>query len=149
MKHFRVETGEGGSGTVSSLCPSFRNVLKHWEKCCVTGRRHAGLFVWTLQGYTEAGHFPYTLRFLLAWWHDLFPLSESSTITIKTRKTGAKRVRIIDGLGLIRLFFLIPRTLLLSFWCDACSISAIGESNGKSQLGKYFQNSYALERYGG
>ena len=47
--------------------------------------------------------------------------------------------RIIDGLGLIRLFFLIPRTLLLSFWCDACSISVIGESNGKSQLAKYFQ----------
>ena len=44
--------------------------------------------------------------------------------------------------------FLIPRTLILSFWCDACSISAIGESNNKSQLAKYFQNSYALERYG-
>ena len=42
--------------------------------------------------------------------------------------------------------FLIPRTLLLSFWCNACSISAIGESDGKSQLAKYFQNSYALER---
>ena len=38
--------------------------------------------------------------------------------------------------------FLIPRTLLLS-------VSAIGESNGKSQLAKYFQISYALERYGG
>ena len=45
--------------------------------------------------------------------------------------------------------FLISRTLLLSVWCDACSISAIGESHGKSQLAKYFQNSYALERYGG
>ena len=44
--------------------------------------------------------------------------------------------------------FLNPRTLLLSFRCDACSISAIGESNSKSQLAKYFQNSYALERYG-
>ena len=29
-----------------------------------------------------------------------------------------------------------------------CSISAIGESNGMSQLAKYFQNSYALESYG-
>ena len=28
-------------------------------------------------------------------------------------------------------------------------MSAIGESNGKSQLAKYFQNSYALESYGG
>ena len=45
--------------------------------------------------------------------------------------------------------FLIPRTLLLSFWCGACSIRAIDESNGKSQLAKYFQNSYALEIYGG
>ena len=45
--------------------------------------------------------------------------------------------------------FLIPRTLLFSFWCNACSISAIVESNGKSQVAKYFQNSYALERYGG
>ena len=35
--------------------------------------------------------------------------------------------------------FMIPRTLLLSFWCDVCSISAIGEFNGKSQLAKYFQ----------
>ena len=40
--------------------------------------------------------------------------------------------RIIDGLGLIR-----PRTLCLSFWCDACSISAKGEYNGKSQLAKF------------
>ena len=31
----------------------------------------------------------------------------------------------------------------------ACSISAIGESNGKSQLARYFQNSDALESYGG
>ena len=45
--------------------------------------------------------------------------------------------------------FLIPRTLLLSFWCGACSINGIGGSNGKSQLAKYFQNSYALESYGG
>ena len=45
--------------------------------------------------------------------------------------------------------FLIPRMLLLSFWCGACSISTIGESNGKSQLAKYFQNSYALQSYGG
>ena len=45
--------------------------------------------------------------------------------------------------------FLIPRTLHLSFWCGACSISAIVESNGKSQLAKYFPNSYALESYGG
>ena len=42
--------------------------------------------------------------------------------------------RIIDGLGLIRLLFLIPRMLLFSFWCDACSINAISVSNGKSQL---------------
>ena len=60
-----------------------------------------------------------------------------------------RKKRNIDGLGLINLFFLIPRTLLMSFWCDACSVSAIGESNGKSQLAKYFQNSYALESYGG
>ena len=39
--------------------------------------------------------------------------------------------------------------MLLSFWCGACSISAIGESNGKSQLAKKFQNSYALASYGG
>ena len=45
--------------------------------------------------------------------------------------------------------FLIPRTLLLSFWCGACSISAIRESNGKSQLAKYFQNSYSFDSYGG
>ena len=44
-------------------------------------------------------------------------------------------------------FFLIPWTLLLSFWCDACSISAIGESNHKSQIANFFQNSYTLERY--
>ena len=42
--------------------------------------------------------------------------------------------------------FLIPRTLIFSFWCDACSISAKGESNDKSQLAKYFQNAFALER---
>ena len=35
--------------------------------------------------------------------------------------------------------FLIPRILLLSFLCDACSISAIGESNGKSQLANIFK----------
>ena len=29
--------------------------------------------------------------------------------------------------------------MVLSFWCDACSISAKGESNGKSQLAKSFQ----------
>ena len=45
--------------------------------------------------------------------------------------------------------FLIPRALLLSFWCDTSRISAIDESNGRSQLAKYFQNSYALEIYGG
>ena len=57
--------------------------------------------------------------------------------------------RIIDGFGLIRLFFLIPRTQVFNFWCDACSISAIGESNVKSQLAKYFQNSYALRDMAG
>ena len=52
--------------------------------------------------------------------------------------------------GCLRFVIVVfPRTLLLSFWCGACSISAIGESNGKSQLAKYFQNSYALESYGG
>ena len=40
--------------------------------------------------------------------------------------TSSNMERIIDGLGLIRLFFLIPRTLLLSFVCISCSISAIG-----------------------
>ena len=45
--------------------------------------------------------------------------------------------------------FLIPRTLLLSFLCGVCSISEIGESNGKSQLAKYFQNFYTLGSYGG
>ena len=47
-------------------------------------------------------------------------------------------------------FFLIPRTLHFSFWCDACSISAVGESNGKSQLANpfFFLNSYTLERNG-
>ena len=44
--------------------------------------------------------------------------------------------------------FLIPRTLLLSFWCGACSISAICESYGKSQLAKYFENSHTLKSYG-
>ena len=34
---------------------------------------------------------------------------------------------------------LIPRLLLVSCWCDACSISAIGGSYCKSQLGKCFQ----------
>ena len=42
--------------------------------------------------------------------------------------------------GPYTLIFLIPRTLLFSFCCDACSISAIGEFDGKSQLAKYFQN---------
>ena len=46
-------------------------------------------------------------------------------------------------------YFLILKTLILSFWCGACSIGAIGESNDKSQLAKYFQISYTLERYGG
>ena len=45
--------------------------------------------------------------------------------------------------------FLITRTLRLSFWCDACSISAIGRPNCKSQLAKYFQISYALEDMAG
>ena len=45
--------------------------------------------------------------------------------------------------------FLIPRMLLLSSWCGALSISAIGESHDKSKLAKYFQNSYALESFGG
>ena len=31
------------------------------------------------------------------------------------------------------------KTLLLNSWRGTCSISAIGESNGKSQLAKYFQ----------
>ena len=39
--------------------------------------------------------------------------------------------------------------LFLSLRWDAFSISAIGESNGKSQLSKYFQNSFTLERYDG
>ena len=34
--------------------------------------------------------------------------------------------------------FLIPRMLLLNVWCDACSNSVIGESNGKSRLAKIF-----------
>ena len=54
--------------------------------------------------------------------------------------------RIIDCLGLISLFFWFPERCL---WASACSISAIGEFNGKSHLAKYFQNSYALESYGG
>ena len=45
--------------------------------------------------------------------------------------------------------FLIHRTMLLSFCFVTCSISAIGESIGKSQLSEYFQNFYALESYGG
>ena len=41
---------------------------------------------------------------------------------------------------------LISRTPFLSFWCVACSISAIGECyNDRSQISKYFQNSYTLE----
>ena len=44
---------------------------------------------------------------------------------------------------------LTPITLFFNFWCDACSISAIGESNGKNKLAKYFQNSYTLEGCGG
>ena len=38
--------------------------------------------------------------------------------------------------------------LFLSLWCDAFSISAIVESHGKSQLSKYFQKSFTLERDG-
>ena len=45
--------------------------------------------------------------------------------------------------------FLNSRTLLLSSRCGSCSISAIGESNGKSQLAKNYQNSCALESYCG
>ena len=57
--------------------------------------------------------------------------------------------RIIDGLGLIRLFFWFQeRCFELLVWC-MYSISLLGESYGKSQLAKYFQNSYALESYGG
>ena len=44
---------------------------------------------------------------------------------------------------------LTPITLFFNFWCDACSISAIGVSNGKNKLAKYFQNSYTLEGCGG
>ena len=51
--------------------------------------------------------------------------------------------------GLYTPIFLIPRTLLLGIKCGACSISATGESNGKSQLANYLQNSYAFESYGG
>ena len=62
--------------------------------------------------------------------------------------------RIIDGLGLMRLFFGFHRTLLLSFWCDACSISAKGESNGKGQLAFFFKipthsSIWRVERGGG
>ena len=46
-------------------------------------------------------------------------------------------------------YFSDSQNAALSVWCGACSISAIGESNGNSQLAKYFRNSYALERYGG
>ena len=56
--------------------------------------------------------------------------------------------RIIDGLGLIRLFSDSQNAAFeLLVWC--IGISAIGESKGKSQLAKYFQNSYAFERYDG
>ena len=44
--------------------------------------------------------------------------------------------RIIGGFGLIRLFS-DPRTPYWSFWCDTCSINAIGELDVKSQLSKY------------
>ena len=56
---------------------------------------------------------------------------------------------IIDGLGILRLFFWF---LERCFWASVVvhvSISAIGEFNGKRQLAKYFQNFYALESYGG
>ena len=46
-------------------------------------------------------------------------------------------------------YFSDSRTTVLSFWCDACSIGAIRASHGKSQLAKYFQNSYTFEKYGG
>ena len=55
--------------------------------------------------------------------------------------------RIIDGLGLIRLFFWFP---VRCFWASSVvHVVSNGESNGKSQLAKYFPNSYALESYGG
>ena len=34
----------------------------------------------------------------------------------------------------------------MSFWCNACSIRAMGESIAKSQISKYTKNSYALEK---
>ena len=46
-------------------------------------------------------------------------------------------------------YFMTSRTLFLSLWCDAFSINAIGESNGKSQLSKYFQNSFTLKGIAG
>ena len=45
-------------------------------------------------------------------------------------------------------YFSEPQNIFLSCWCDALSISAIGEFNVKSQLFKYPKNSCALERYG-
>ena len=35
-------------------------------------------------------------------------------------------------------YFSDSQNSALSFWCGACSINAIGESYGKSQLAKYF-----------
>ena len=58
-----------------------------------------------------------------------------------------KRIIVPLSIGPYTPIFLIPRPLLSSFWCDACSISAIVDCSGKSQLAKYFQNFYALEIY--
>ena len=73
----------------------------------------------------------------------------SSIIKCVDSVIGESNLKFERIIGPYTPIFLIHRTLLLSFKCGACSISAIGESNGKSQLAKYFQNSYALESYGG
>ena len=46
-------------------------------------------------------------------------------------------------------YFSDSKNTVLSFWCDACSISVICASHGKSQLAKCFHFSYTFERYGG
>ena len=67
----------------------------------------------------------------------------------KVKLLGSQHIKDHWRFGPYTPIFLIPGTLLLGFYCGARSIGAIGESNGKSQLAKYLQNSYSFESYGG
>ena len=87
-------------------------------------------------------------------WFTIPAIGNSEHETVLTVPGKVSKLHVLSRKGHWRFrpytpIFLIPRTLLLSFWCGTCSISPIGEYNGKRQLAKYFKISYALERYGG